>query len=185
MEPEGTPVSQPALPARLMRRARLSLEVAMAFFVFAMMVLTFADVVGRYIFSAPIPGAFEIIEFIMALVIFCGLPLVTILGGHITVSLLDGFIPKGLVWYQRLFIYLFSIGVAVFLTAALWNQARVLGESGMATVFLDLPIAPLVTVITVLSAVALAILCGQAIRHALSDRSGGRDREAGPPPDAD
>lgn len=178
MEPDGNPGSQPALPARLMRRARLALEIAMALFVFAMMVLTFADVVGRYIFSAPIPGAFEIIEFIMALVIFCGLPLVTILGGHITVSLLDGLVPNRLVWYQRLFIYLFSIGVAVFLTATLWNQAAVLRESEMATVFLDLPLAPLVTIIAVLSAVALAVLCGQAIRHAISGRSAEQGRGA-------
>ena len=52
----------------------------------------------------------------------------------------------------------------------------------MATVFLDLPLAPLVTIIAVLSAVALAVLCGQAIRHAISDRSAeqGRGTDSGP-----
>ena len=38
------------------------------------MVLTFADVLGRYVFSSPLRGSVELIEYAMALVIFTALP---------------------------------------------------------------------------------------------------------------
>lgn len=53
-------------------------------------VLTFADVLGRYVFSSPVRGSLEMIEFAMALVIFTALPLVTRQREHVTVSLIDG-----------------------------------------------------------------------------------------------
>lgn len=54
--------------------------------------LTFADVFARYLFSRPIRGSVEMVEFAMALVIFTALPLVTRHRGHVTVSLIDGLV---------------------------------------------------------------------------------------------
>ena len=55
-------------------------------------VLTFADVLGRYLFSSPLRGSVELIENAMALVIFTALPLVTRSRGHVSVSLIDGLV---------------------------------------------------------------------------------------------
>lgn len=56
---------------------------------FLMMALTLVDVLGRYLFSAPVTGAFEVTELMLAAVIFLGLPLITAEGGHIAVDILD------------------------------------------------------------------------------------------------
>ena len=65
------------------------LSAFLALVIFLMMGLTFVDVLCRYVFSAPILGAYEIVTFLMALTVFAGLPLLTATKTHITVSLLD------------------------------------------------------------------------------------------------
>ena len=43
------------------------LEAIMATFLLAMALITAIDVVGRYFFSAPLPGGYEIVQYLMAL----------------------------------------------------------------------------------------------------------------------
>lgn len=68
---------------------RRAVETAMSVCLMAMVALTFADVIGRRILGAPIYGAHDITEHLMALVVFCGLPLVTAAGAHLTIDLFD------------------------------------------------------------------------------------------------
>ncbi|MGJ8546021.1 MAG: TRAP transporter small permease [Sulfitobacter sp.] len=56
---------------------------------FVMMVLTFADVTLRSVASAPIPGAAELTEILLAVVVFVSLPLVVMTDRQISVDLLD------------------------------------------------------------------------------------------------
>ena len=61
-----------------------------------MMALTFVDVIGRYFFSAPIPGGYEITQIMMAVLTFAALPLVTQREEHVSITLLDSlFSPRG------------------------------------------------------------------------------------------
>ena len=60
---------------------------------FAMMTLTFVDVVLRYFFNAPIKGGFEVTELMMAVLIFAGLPLVSRKNEHVTIDAFDRFFP--------------------------------------------------------------------------------------------
>ncbi len=57
---------------------------------FALMVLTFVDVVMRSAFNAPIEAATELIRIGIAVVVFAALPVLSARGEHITVDLLDG-----------------------------------------------------------------------------------------------
>ncbi|MBT3768727.1 MAG: TRAP transporter small permease, partial [Acidiferrobacteraceae bacterium] len=58
-----------------------------ALVLFLMMLLTFVDVIGRYLLNAPVTGSFEIIELMVAALVFCALPLVTAREEHVTVDL--------------------------------------------------------------------------------------------------
>lgn len=57
---------------------------------FALMVLTFADVVMRSVFNAPIQAATELIRIGIAVLVFAALPVLSGRGNHIAVDLLDG-----------------------------------------------------------------------------------------------
>jgi len=54
-----------------------------------MMMVTVVDVAGRYFFSAPLQGGFELTEYLMGVLVFLALPLVSAKGEHVRISLLD------------------------------------------------------------------------------------------------
>lgn len=55
----------------------------------AMMCLTGADVIARYFFNAPIKGAFELTEILLACLVFTALPITTGAREHIEVELVE------------------------------------------------------------------------------------------------
>ena len=59
-----------------------------AIIVMVMMFLTSLDVVLRYVFKSPLPGAYELQEFLLVGVVFLGLAYIQALKGHLNVDLL-------------------------------------------------------------------------------------------------
>jgi TRAP-type C4-dicarboxylate transport system permease small subunit len=53
------------------------------------MLLTFVDVVARYVFSRPVRGAFEVTELMLVVLIFAGLPLVSWADEHALMDFID------------------------------------------------------------------------------------------------
>lgn len=72
-----------------MHRFERVLGVIVGASLFAMMLLTFADVVGRKFFDYSLPGSLELTELLMLVVIFVALPLTTLHGEHVVFDLLD------------------------------------------------------------------------------------------------
>jgi TRAP-type C4-dicarboxylate transport system permease small subunit len=75
------------------RRADAVLGIAASILLFCLMVLTFADVVARYLFNRPIRGGFEITELLLLVLIFAGLPLVSHADEHVTMDFVDRMLP--------------------------------------------------------------------------------------------
>jgi TRAP-type C4-dicarboxylate transport system permease small subunit len=65
----------------------------LASLVFIIMIVTFVDVWGRYFLNAPLYGAADIIAHLMAMIVFAALPRVSMKHQHITVDLMDGYMP--------------------------------------------------------------------------------------------
>lgn len=61
---------------------------------FALMLLTFADVMLRSVFNAPIQSAADLTRVLMAVTVFSVLPILSARGGQISVDLLDGLFAK-------------------------------------------------------------------------------------------
>lgn len=84
-------------------RIRRGTEALLILSLLAMVLLTFADVLGRRLFNAPIYGAHDITEHMMAVIVFCGLPLLTSARGHLAVDLFDRFImTSAMRWWRGL-----------------------------------------------------------------------------------
>jgi TRAP-type C4-dicarboxylate transport system permease small subunit len=71
------------------RRAEAALGVVASSILLAMMLLTFVDVVARYVFSRPVRGAFEVTELMLLVLIFAGLPLVSYADEHALMDFID------------------------------------------------------------------------------------------------
>lgn len=108
----------------LIEKLRRPLEAGMIFMLFAMIALTFADVLGRKLFEKPVFGAHDITEHLMALIIFSGLPLLTAQRGHLCVDLFDRFLNKpGMLWWHH--IIAIAVACTLFLISYQYGLAAI------------------------------------------------------------
>lgn len=152
-------------PSGLARWSARALVALIAVVMFAMMMLTTVDVAGRYLFNAPIKGGFEIVTFLLAILIFSSFPLVTWREEHITVSLFDERIRGRAAWALRAVILLASTAVAGAIAWRMWVQGELMEEGQHITGFLEWPIAPVAYFMAVLAALATAVLAINLVLH--------------------
>ena len=99
----------------------------------ALMVVTVVDVIGRYLFNAPLPGSFEVTKILMAALIFAALPAVSRFEQHITIDLLDGLTPHVLLRFRQIVINLICAIALAILCWRLWIYAVQTAEFGDVT----------------------------------------------------
>jgi len=138
------------------QRFRLAniLEVVAGAVLFLLMAVMVADVIGRYLFSAPIPGAFEVIEILMCTVIFAAIPVATAHGEHIIVDLLDPVLPRRLTAALKVVATLLIAAVFMTLVWLLWELGQRTARSGWVTDTLRIPLAPVAYFAALMSGIA-------------------------------
>jgi len=125
---------------------------------FLMMMITLVDVVGRDMFSFPLPGGFEITEFLLATLIFLGLPMVTAANGHVDVDLLDSSVPAFLKPLQTIIICLVNTIAFGVLSWMLWKLAIRTYNYQDTTAILEIPFTGLVVLMASCCTLATAAL---------------------------
>ena len=136
------------------RRADALLGVAASAILFLMMLLTFVDVVGRYLFSAPVRGGFEVTELMLLVLIFAGLPLVSRADEHVTMDFIDKlFGERGRQRVQRT-AHAACAAVMFGLTWLVWIKANRIAAYNDATDVLRIPYGPFVYFMAVMIALA-------------------------------
>lgn len=108
---------------------------------FAMMALTFVDVIGRKLVGTSPPGSVELTELLMLGVIFAALPLTSLHGEHVIFDLLDRFLPRALKSVQH---RLSNLVCVVLLGGGAWlvlQRAARAAEDGDTTAQLGLTVA--------------------------------------------
>jgi len=126
-----------------------------------MMALTFLDVAGRKLFASPLYGAYEITEFMMGVLIFSALPLVTARENHVTIDVFDHFIPPAIGRWQRVAVNLLSTVVLAFLGGRLWVLSASHLRTNEVTMTLHIPHGPFTrafAVMAILAAVASLVV---------------------------
>lgn len=109
---------------------------------FAMMVLTFADVFARKFLPNSIRGAVEVTELLMLVMIFVALPMVSRAGEHIVFDLFDRVLPAAWLRWQKRIASL--VGAALFGGAAwiVFERAQRTASLGDITSALEIRLAP-------------------------------------------
>jgi TRAP-type C4-dicarboxylate transport system permease small subunit len=99
------------------------LGVAASTILLVMMLLTFVDVVARYLFNRPIAGAFEVTELLLLVLIFAGLPLVTYADEHALMDFIDRLLGRrGTAVLERL-VQALCAAVMFLLAGLVWLKA--------------------------------------------------------------
>jgi TRAP-type C4-dicarboxylate transport system permease small subunit len=135
---------------------------------FAMMLLTFADVFSRKFLSNSITGAVELTELMMLVMIFFALPLASLASEHIVFDLLDRLMPPALLRWQMVLAN--AITSAIFASAAWVVHVRALrtAEFGDVTSALEIRLSPfheLVAVMLALTALIHLVLAWRDARR--------------------
>jgi TRAP-type C4-dicarboxylate transport system permease small subunit len=120
-----------------------------------MMFLTMADVVLRYVFGSPVSGAYEMTQYMMAIVIPFGIVYCAHEKGHVSVDVLFDLLPKRI---QGVFSCITSLIVIVLFILIAWQNVLFVHEtyeSGLTSAVLYIPSYPFVGTI----ALGFVVLC--------------------------
>lgn len=144
---------------------------------FAMMALTFVDVIGRYGFHRSIFGAAEIIESLMIVTVFAGLAFITARNEHITVTLMDTLIARHIGAPQRWASIAISVGCTLLITWQMFEHGLDQLDSGKRTAVLDLPqwVQPMSAAVLSLAGFALLVVAVARTRGRLGATAGDPD----------
>ncbi|HYD58317.1 MAG TPA: TRAP transporter small permease [Burkholderiales bacterium] len=134
------------------RQVDAVLGIAASILLLGMMLLTFADVVGRYLLNRPIRGGFEVTELLLLVLIFAGLPLVSHADEHVTMDFIDRMLPPraGELWIRV--IHAACAALMFFLTWQVWIKAGRISSYGDTTDVLRITIGPFVYFMAVMIA---------------------------------
>lgn len=173
--------ASPGRVAALTGRASSRLARLSAVTLAAMTLLTFVDVLGRELLSAPIAAKVEATELMMGLTVFLGIGLTTFLRGHTRVDILVSRLPPR--WQGACDGVTYTVSL-VFVAAICWR----LGEHAVAqrgkgdlTQIWEIPLWPVTAVMALCALVmlvALTIQWIQAVRIAAGLEA---PSDAGPP----
>jgi len=165
--------------ARWERRADAVLGIASAATLTAMMMITVADVVLRYLFAAPIRGAFELTELGLLVLIFAGLPLVSRADEHVTMDFIDRVLPRRARKFFVRVVHGLTAGVMLVLAWLMWLKAGKIAEYADTSQSLGIPLAPFVYFMAIMIATTGAIhlwkalIKGAAAQHRAADEPRG------------
>ena len=120
------------------------LGVAASAILMAMMLLTFVDVVARYLFNFPLRGGFEVTELMLLVLIFAGLPLVSHADEHVTMDFIDRMLPPRAGRALVRGVHAIVAAVMFFLTWQVWIKAGTITGYGDTTDVLKITVGPFV-----------------------------------------
>ena len=126
------------------RRADAVLGIAASILLSCLMLVTFVDVVARYLFNRPIRGAFEVTELLLLVLIFAGLPLVSHADEHVTMDFIDRMLPAPAVPVLIRAVHALVAAVFFFLTWQVTIKAGRISAYGDTTDVLRIAVGPFV-----------------------------------------
>jgi TRAP-type C4-dicarboxylate transport system permease small subunit len=93
------------------------------FFLIPLMIITAVDVVGRDVFSHPIPGTVELSQYMLAVFILLGFAYAHQVKAHVAVSIITSRLPH----HAQLILYVITTLISLFIFSILAWQGWVVG----------------------------------------------------------
>lgn len=138
---------------------------------FSMMLLTTADVVGRYLFNKPLVGAYEITEFLVLIVIFSFISNAQAHKNHVSVDLLFTKFPKKIRFISNLLNHIACLALMGLISWMSFLKAMELKEVGEASPNLVIPDYPFVIYLVI----GCLVLCIEYLIDIIQIASGKRE----------
>jgi TRAP-type C4-dicarboxylate transport system permease small subunit len=141
------------------------LEAISAITLFCLMLLTCADVAGRYFFSNSVDGTTELTEVAIAIMIFAVLPVITWRGGHVVVDILDSYFSSKVIQALSLLAAFLISSTLYFLGVRIFELAARSLRREEITEYLEFPIGYIVQYIATMSWITAAFMITYGVYH--------------------
>lgn len=126
---------------------------------FVIMAFIVLNVIMRFIFKEPILGAYEIVEQMMFVGVFCSFAYAQQKGSHIRVTMLLLHLPKRVSMFLCGLTGIFGVGILAVLSYAVWNQMLIAYSHSYTTSMLKISLVPFYSIEVLCSIFfALAVL---------------------------
>lgn len=149
------------------RVLQYTLEGAAGIALLAMMLITAVDVTGRYFFGMSIMGSVELIQLLLASVVFLAFPVVCWREEHVTIDLLDPIFPRALVWLRQAAMNALCAAALWVMAPTIWSLAERAFDWNDTTQFLEIPLGYLIALIAVMTAVSAALATLRSLLYLL------------------
>ena len=143
------------------------LELIAAVTLFFLMVLTCADVFGRYFLDNAVDGTTELTEMGIAILVFAEMPVITWRGGHVVVDILDRMMGSTLIKILGLLSALVISTSMYFLAVRIYELAARSFRRGEVTEYLQMPVGYIVEYIAYMSWATAALMITYGIYRLL------------------
>jgi TRAP-type C4-dicarboxylate transport system permease small subunit len=110
-------------------------------------VVTFCDVILRYVFNRPLTFTVELTQMCMAVIVFFGVGLVTHENAHVSVDFVTLRLSVRVQAFLGVLTNLLALGYLVLLVWRIWARAEVAYSSGDVTPILAFPLWPVAVLI--------------------------------------
>ena len=146
--------------------SRLSkyLSYVAGFVLIAMMLLTTADVAGRYLFNSPILGGFEVTEFTMVCLVFCSLAYTQSKKAHVAVDILANLLPPKGQRFIDIINYLISFLILALITWKSIERGFEVMANKESSAILQIPVYPFMFLV----ALGSAALCLEYLKDMIN-----------------
>ena len=149
-----------------------ALQLFTALILFALVVITVLDVIGRYFLNAPLAGAFELTKLLMGLLVFSALPLVTAHERHIVVGMFEPILAANARRraVQQSTVNAIAIVIMGFMAWQMWRYAFDQAGSGLTTPSLLLPMEPFIFYMAAMAVATTLVFVALLIAHVTFQR---------------
>lgn len=144
------------------------LELIAALTLLGLMLLTCADVAGRYFLGNAIDGTTELTEMGIAILVFAEMPVITWRGGHVVVDILDRTLGDRMLKVLGLLSALLISGAFAFLATRIHSLAARSLRREEVTEYLQLPVGYVVEYIALMSWATAALMISYGIYRLLN-----------------
>ena len=123
-------------------------------FLSTLVIITVIDVFGRYLLGLPLPGASEITEIILAVLVYIGLPYICRDEGHVSVSIISSNLRYSLARVHSIIINTSISIILLIIGLQLIEYGINLNSYNDITTFLEIPKAPIAFILAFLTLLA-------------------------------
>jgi len=134
------------------------LELIAAVTLFLLMLLTCADVFGRYFLDNAVDGTTELTEMGIAILVFAEMPVITWRGGHVVVDILDKMMGSAMIKALGLLAAFLMSTSLYFLAVRIYELASRSLRRDEVTEYLQMPVGYIIEYIAIMSWITAAAM---------------------------